>query len=823
MLGNFSKTQSVYPFWIAYWIALCCLVTTSPSQAQIVPDATLPNNSSVTTDGIITGGTVAGKNLFHSFKEFSVLSGSRAYFNNDTAIQNIISRVTGESVSKIDGLIKANNANLFLLNPNGIIFGPNASLDIGGSFLATTASSLKFADGMEFSAKAPQTTPLLTISVPIGLQFGGNAGSIFNQSQATDSSGETVGLQVQPGRTLALVGGDVSLDGGVLTAPGGRVELGGVAGTGTIGLNVGSNNVFLGFPNDPAEVNISAQELSLSFPNNVTKADVSAHKASIEANSIQLQGKQITLTGGSVIGARDFSYLELGKPSITYVTSSKGGNVIINAEKLTVRDGSEVGASSGFSMSRAKLTVTASDSVELSGTGLAVSRYKTRTGFGTPSGLGVGTGLQSTGEELTISTKRLIIRDGAQIRAFAARDDEQSEGTLTINASDSVELTGISTERFGGFIPFNDVSEDGRSISGIFSTVFNVGNAGNIAVNTKRLLIQDGARISASTFSIGKGGTLNINASDSVELNGTSADGQIRSGLFATSTYSDAGSIRIKTGQLSVRNGAQVNVAVEPTARNIELGITRSGQAGNIDIQTNRILLDNQAIFNANSFSGAGGNINLQAEDIFLLRRNSLISATSGNPGNAGQDGNININTQFLIASPGENSDIVATGFGRTVGSNVQVNASRGIFGTQYRSELTPESDIFASGRVTLKAPSIDPSRGLVQLPTEPVNVEVAQGCQASGKLSSATFFNIGRGGLSPNPYEPLSSNHIWEDVPALAQGTDRGTQKRGENTQTPPPDKIVEAQGWIVDEKGEVTLVAQIPSSRSQAGCHLQ
>lgn len=251
-----SKLQTI-PFWLVKSSVLFCVLTSLPVTAQIVPDGTLPANSSIQTQGnssILTGGTRAGSNLFHSFEQFSVSTGNTAYFNNASDIQNIISRVTGGAVSNIDGLLQTNGtANLFLLNPNGIIFGPNARLDIGGSFVGSTASSLKFADGTQFSATAPQTTPLLTISVPIGLQYGGNPGRIGVQGngQGLRTTSElidtTAGLRVQPNQTLALVGGDVTLEGGTLKTAGGRIELGSVAGSSLVNLTPIDRGWFLGF------------------------------------------------------------------------------------------------------------------------------------------------------------------------------------------------------------------------------------------------------------------------------------------------------------------------------------------------------------------------------------------------------------------------------------------------------------------------------------------------------------------------------------------------------------------------------------------------
>ncbi len=224
MIKNTPKTWFAVSNAIAYSgvLSIALLTSVSPAQAQIVPDKTLPVNSQVSpgtcaTCTVINGGTVRGANLFHSFREFSIPTGGEAYFNNAAQIQNILTRVTGSSISNIDGLIRANGiANLYLLNPNGIVFGPNASLNIGGSFVGTTAGSLKLPDGSEYSATNPQAPSLLAVNLVPGVQFGaGPSGSTITNAG---------NLAVTGGQNLTLLGGTTTST-GTLTAPEGTVQV----------------------------------------------------------------------------------------------------------------------------------------------------------------------------------------------------------------------------------------------------------------------------------------------------------------------------------------------------------------------------------------------------------------------------------------------------------------------------------------------------------------------------------------------------------------------------------------------------------------------
>jgi filamentous hemagglutinin family protein len=235
-----------------------------PAMAQsVTPDATLANPSIVTQSGglyEITGGTTRTTNLFHSFDQFSLNTGETAYFNNNASITNIFARVTGSDPSTIDGVLQANGtANLFLINPNGIIFQSNAQLNLGGSFIASSADSIRFQAPDEFSATDPQDVPL-SIDVPLGLQFG------FSGTQGIQVAAN---LQVAPGASLVLAGHPTWDSPGVvvtgsLTAPQGRIAIASV-GPAFLSLSNDATGWQLGETSNLRDVVVGVEDLSARY------------------------------------------------------------------------------------------------------------------------------------------------------------------------------------------------------------------------------------------------------------------------------------------------------------------------------------------------------------------------------------------------------------------------------------------------------------------------------------------------------------------------------------------------------------------------------
>jgi large exoprotein involved in heme utilization and adhesion len=350
------------------------------------------------------------------------------------------------------------------------------------------------------------------------------------------------------------------------------------------------------------------------------------------------------------------------------------------------------------------------------------------------------------------------------------------------------------------------------------------GDAGNLTIETSSLIVQDGAEAQATTLGEGDAGNLIVKASQSVELIGKTPDGLFSSRLLAGAglegfwkeAQGQGGDLRIETGQLIVRDGAGVTVSSTSTASDAK-------GAGSLQIQARTIRLDNQATITAETASGQGGDINLQAQELLLLRRNSNISSTAGTAKAGGDGGNITINnTPFIVAVPGENSDITANAFEGS-GGLIQIKATQ-VFGLERREQLTPLSDITAfseqnpelNGVVEINTADVDPSGGLVTLPAKLVDASelIASGCGAPSRQSPSEFIVTGRGGLPSNPSDTLSSDTVWSDLRPHTQQAQNRTSSESATQQTlPTAPQLVEAQGWVINNKGEVVLTASAPT----------
>lgn len=757
--------------------------------AQIQPDTTLGGNRSVITPrsgdiDFISGGATRGANLFHSFEQFSLPTGRTAFFNNSSNIQNIISRVTGRSASFIDGLLQARGtANLFLLNPNGIIFGPNATLSIGGSFLASTADSLPFADGTIFSASSPQATPLLTVSVPIGLQFTGNPGRILVQGDGSgirrslDLIDTTAGLRVQPNQTLALIGGDVALEGATLKTAGGNIELGSVSSPSLVSLTSTAKGWSLGYEGvqNFRDINLSRQtavDASGRGGGNIqvqSKRMTLSENSQVEASTLRSQpGGTVNVTSSEFV--KLFSSSDIGTQVYPGATGS-GGNVNVKTSQLLVQDGSSIASGTLGDGEAGLLTISAQDSVKLTGT--SADNLQS-------SGLFTSTfpGARGDAGSLNVETRRLIIRDRAGI--FSGTFGEGAAGSLTISAQESIELTGTEQP-----------TSPGQPTSAIATTIHPgaIGAGGDLTLRTRRLLVRDGAVISTANLGTGPAGNFSVIAKDSLILSGTSVNGT-PSSLSARSEGGNAGSLTIETMKLTIQDGAVV------TSRN-----DGARKGGALQIDADSINLDTQGGITASTTGGDGGNISLLDLGLLVLRRNSEISATAGG---TGAGGNVTIDADVFAAL--EDSDITANAFVGE-GGNIEIN-TQGLF-TSFNSDITASSQLGIDGTVKINTENVDFAKATAPPVTQPENPRVSSACQARSNTGASSLTTPGAGGLPAAPTDVLGSQPGWNDSPPPEQGSHSNSPKSVQTINNSA--KFVEAQGWKRNPDGTVSMTTTV------------
>ena len=864
-------------------LSLSGTLTVRPVTAQITGDGTLGTQvngliaAPCTGSCVITNGATRGNNLFHSFQRFSLPDRDIANFQIAPTIQNVIVRVTGVGqpfISNLNGTIQISNpANFFLLNPNGILFGPRATLNIGGSFLATTADRMQFSDGTQFSTTT--TTPLLSINVPIGLQFNNNPGTIQMQRSVLAAG------QGDDFSDFMLAGGDVNLDRSTLRTPGRRVSLGGV----------GEN----GF----ARLQVQGERLSLSLEADTARRDISiTNRSSIQSvnstggGGFDLIGRNIMLQEsvigtGIIAGVGNTSTNQAGNIKIDITDSLKlvkragiqsvifpnaigqGGEISIVAPNIEIFDGSAITAATQGNGNAGNVSVTA-NTIVLDGS--------SPNGSSGISSLVLGSALSGSGGNVQVKTGLLTMTNGAIVSASIFGTG--NAGNVQIIANQII---------------VDGTTSDGKFATGIVSQVapMAIGSGGNVTIETDSLTVSNGGTVSASTFGNGKAGTVRVKA-NTIDVEGGASQGQFISTIASqvltgkgdggdvildvtslkitggatvsasTNSNGNAGNVKIKAEQIvidgttpngqfnsaissavrskGIGNGGDIIIETDSLSIMNSAGITSrsvgKGSAGNLDITVRNLRLNEGGSISALAVSGNGADIKLTVGRLLEMRRNSQISTSAGLAGAGGDGGNITINARnaFLVTAPNENNDITANAFNGS-GGRVTID-TQGIYGFTVRSRaqlaallntndpnkldpiLLPSNDITAisqgnptlNGSVNVNVLNLDPSRGLLILPIDRIDPsqQISQACQPSGKQARGSFVVVGQGGMPPNPIGVLSS----ETLIARLAGESIGPPVIGlsiESSQA-TPSSVTEINSWIVESNGTVKLVAIVP-----------
>ncbi len=752
-------------------IGFAALFAPQSTLAQVVLDRTFSSKVTLSSDStqfLITGGTAANRNLFHSFDRFSLNPGQTAIFAPDSTIANIITRVTGNTLSKIDGTIAVQgNANLFLINPNGIAFGNHAALAINGSFFATTAPGLQFADGSILTAN-PSKPPLLTISAPIGVTGVGEA-PITNLGN------------LSAGKDLSIVAGQVSSSGQ---------------------FNAGN-------------------------------------RISINANTLTLDHGTIAANGGIALNVQDAIALKSSRIDSVVNSNADSGDINVQARSLTLQDGATINTAirPNAQGKAGNINLEIQDQVNINGESRA-------NGMITPSGITsvIDPNGQGIGGNITLNVGSLQMAGGSNI--LTVLSGLGRSGSIVIQAKDDVRIEGW------GNLPTKVES---------LVTAEGAGTGGNIRVVAGTISISNRAKINALTLGQAAGGNIDLNARDRITVEGTGEilswlplvsslflnpnlriEGNVIKGLeqrlspkaLINASASQTGVLlssftSFKSGNLSLTSpkialthqallatnnwgigdskGLKVTASEQLILKDSFLfASTLFGKGANIGISTPRLKLD-QGVVISGTAQGVGGNITLNVPELLLLRFGSQIAARGFNNANSG---NININGNLIVAKPSEESNIIANAV-RGRGGNIQINA-QSLLGIQYRSALTPQSDITASsrfginGEVKLNVLRSNPGSDLVKLPAEVTDSshQIARTCSVQSRVNRLTL--TGRGGIAPDLAEMNRSTPVWIDSRTPAQSSQAVVKN----------DRILEATGWIKNSEGQIVLVAETPGS---------
>jgi filamentous hemagglutinin family protein len=556
-------------------------------QAQISTDGTVGPASTLSGPNYQIGpewGRQFGNNLFHSFRDFNIRFGESATFSGPDSVGNIISRVTGGNPSRINGLFRSTipNADVYFLNPYGILFGEGASLDVQGSFHASTADYLRFADGSEFNARNPEQ-PLLTVAPIESFGFLTDApGAITLQdSRLSVPEGETLSLLGSRGLGMDNVrlfanSGQIILDGEIIIGKDTQIDVSGE----------GGGNIFI-------------RGGQIQFINSLILAETQGNE----------DGGIIGIQADNLILENPFFFFGFGTSKISTITrgAGNGGDIFIRVADTLLLSNSEI------------LANTMSNSEIING-GDAGNIDIEASQIDLKNGSVVQSATETLGNSGTINIRANDLKLNNQSRisntTFGKRGISRTGDANTINLNIKGNLTLLDSKIF---------SDSGTNE---FS---NAGNAGIIEIKAHQVRLSNDSAIRSSTYGIGESGTIFIKKEEENQsLNIFLNDSKILTNSFGTEGKSgNAGKIEIEASQIMLQNGAVIQSATQT-----------SGNSGTIDITANNLTLTKGAVISNSTFwHGKGGTISIKVNGTLTMSDSNIFNSSKGktNGGNGGK------------------------------------------------------------------------------------------------------------------------------------------------------------------------------------------
>ncbi|WP_420266835.1 beta strand repeat-containing protein [Candidatus Magnetominusculus dajiuhuensis] len=679
---------------IGIFSCLIALFSYSTSDSAIITDGTVGWGGTLVGPKFIIPasiGTTVGNNLFQSFSTFNIMTGESATFTGSSNIQNVIARVTGGLSSSIDGTLSCSisGANLYLINPAGVIFGKNATLDIKGSFYVSTADYLKLSDGGRYDAKTPSNS-ILTSAPPSAFGF-----------LTSNPAGVTVTgalLQVPTGKTISIVAGDINITNGYLYAPGGQINLASVASTGEALMSSSGTNVD-GFA-ALGTINITQTDSTRKTINGITIGNLDVSNQTGGSGSIYIRGGKFVIDNGQIVAdtygdtnggginvniTGDMSITNGGQIEAGTAGKGNAGSINIQTSNLNLTSAGQIVnlSSSGSTGNVGNITIKASDTINIDG----------------ESGIYSQTSGQGNAGSISIETNNLSLTNSGEISTSSISGGTGKAGDITIKASDTIKLDGES---------------------GIYSQTYGKGNAGAINIDTKDLTIAGASEIntSARSGSSGNAGNITIIASDTINISGyyDAGDDVVYSSVIRSETYGkgNAGSIDVQTKNLSITNTALISTSALPGS---------SGNAGDITIKASGSInisgyydTGNDGIYSSGVYSetygkGNAGSISVETNNLNITDLGTI--TTTAMPGSTGSGGNINIKASDFINIAGHyavSGGVYSTGiysetFGQGNAGSIDIqtkNLTLTDVGTITTTSLSGSTG--KSGNITIKA-----------------------------------------------------------------------------------------------------------------------